>query len=105
MLTDGLVLREIGCSDVTGRIYPTNAALGSLIFFTFKGLQSSSGQKSEVFWEFFQPLKSKLSARDIKSTLGQINPKAISIVSYKVKICIFRYKKIWYILELFENKN
>ena len=39
-------------------------------------------------------LKDILYARDIKSTLGQISLRAISIASYKVKIYIFKYKKI-----------
>ena len=35
-----------------------------------------------------------LFARDIKSTLGEIDPRAISIPSYKIEISIFKYKKI-----------
>ena len=36
-----------------------------------------------------------LSTRDIKSTLGKIYPRAIFMVSYKIKICNFKYKKVF----------
>ena len=39
------------------------------------------------------------------NTLGRFDPRAISIAYYKVKKCIFKHKKMWYILKLFNNKT
>ena len=57
-----------------------------------RGVHSRSRAERNMMYKLKIFQQGSLSARDIKSTLGQIDPRNILTASYKVKICIFRLK-------------